>query len=155
MATAFLTALWTRSVSDVLNLKLVLLHHFGRCLRKYVGMRVRGADMIVDGIQKYHGVDGFQRPLLPLFGDGQNLVHDTANRAVLNGGATDVLNVGFDVTGGHTLSIHGQDFLLDVLTDAGLVLIQHLSLKFTLSVMGDRHVHPPKNWCAASYCCTR
>ena len=40
------------------------------------------ADMIVNGIQKYHDVDGLQRPLLPLFGDGQNLVSDSANRAV-------------------------------------------------------------------------
>lgn len=28
------------------------------------------ADMIVDGIQKYRSVNGFQRPLLPLFGNG-------------------------------------------------------------------------------------
>ena len=34
------------------------------------------ADMVVNGIQKYHSVDRFQRPLLPLFGDGQNLVRD-------------------------------------------------------------------------------
>ena len=31
------------------------------------------ADMVVDGIQKYHGVDGLQRPLLPLFGPGRIL----------------------------------------------------------------------------------
>ena len=40
------------------------------------------ADMIVDGIQKYHGVDGLQRPLLPFLGDGQNLVRNSADRAV-------------------------------------------------------------------------
>ena len=34
------------------------------------------ADMIVDSIKKNHGVDGLQRPLRPLFGDGQNLVCD-------------------------------------------------------------------------------
>ena len=39
-------------------------------------------DMVVDGIQKDHGADGFQRPLLPVFGDGQNLVGDLADRAV-------------------------------------------------------------------------
>ena len=31
------------------------------------------ADMVVDGIQKHDGVDGLQRPLLPLFGNGQIL----------------------------------------------------------------------------------
>ena len=31
------------------------------------------ADMVVDGIQKNHGVDGLQRPLLPFFCDGQDL----------------------------------------------------------------------------------
>ena len=40
------------------------------------------ADMVVDGIQKYHSIDRFQRPLLPLFDDGQNLVRDPADRAV-------------------------------------------------------------------------
>ena len=32
------------------------------------------ADLVVDGIQKNHGVDGLQGPLLPLSGDGQDLV---------------------------------------------------------------------------------
>lgn len=59
---------------------------------------------IVDGIQKYHGVDGLQRPLLPLFGDGQNLVRDSADRAVRDRNAVDVLNVSFNVAGGHTLA---------------------------------------------------
>ena len=40
------------------------------------------ADMVVDGVQKYHCVDGLQRPLLPLLGDGQNLVRNPAHRAV-------------------------------------------------------------------------
>ena len=40
------------------------------------------ADMVVDGIQKYHGVDGFQRPLLPLLGDGQDIVRNSADCAV-------------------------------------------------------------------------
>ena len=30
------------------------------------------AHMVVDGIQKYHSVDGLQRSLLPLFADGQD-----------------------------------------------------------------------------------
>ena len=40
------------------------------------------ADMVVDGIQKHNGVDGLQRPLLPLFGNGEDLVRDPADRAV-------------------------------------------------------------------------
>ena len=40
------------------------------------------ADMVVDGIQKYYGVDALQRPLLPLPYDGQNLVRDPAHSAV-------------------------------------------------------------------------
>ena len=31
------------------------------------------ADMVVDGIQKHNGVDGLQRPLLPLFAMGRIL----------------------------------------------------------------------------------
>ena len=38
--------------------------------------------IVVDCIQKYHGIDRFQRPLLPLPGDRQNLVRDPADRAV-------------------------------------------------------------------------
>ena len=97
--------------------------------------------MIVDGIQKYHGVDGLQRPLLPLLGDGQNLVCDSADRAVRDRNAVDVLNVSFNIAGGHTLGVHGQDFLLNVLADAGLVLFQHLGLKFSLPVPRNRHIH--------------
>ena len=32
------------------------------------------ADMVMDGVQKYHRIDGLRRPLLPLFGDGKDLV---------------------------------------------------------------------------------
>ena len=31
------------------------------------------ADMVVDGVQEYHSVDGFQGSLLPLLGDGRIL----------------------------------------------------------------------------------
>ena len=97
--------------------------------------------MIVDGIQKYHSVDGAQRPLLQLFGDGQNLVRNTADCAVRDRNAVDVLNVSFNIAGSHDLGVHGQDFFLDVLTDAGLVLFQHLRLKFPLPVSENRHIH--------------
>lgn len=40
------------------------------------------ADIVEDGIQKDHRVDGLQRPLLSLAGDRQNLVHDPADRVV-------------------------------------------------------------------------
>ena len=40
------------------------------------------ADMVVDGPQKYHSVDGSQGPLLPFFGDGQNLICNGADRTV-------------------------------------------------------------------------
>lgn len=95
------------------------------------------ADMIVDGIQKYHGIDGFQGPLLPLFCDGQNLICDSADCTGQDGNDVDVLNVSFNIAGGHTLSVHGQDFLLNVLADTGLVLFQHLGLKFPLPDSGN------------------
>ena len=37
-------------------------------------------DLVVDSVQKYHGVDGLQRPLLPLPGNGQDLVDDVSDR---------------------------------------------------------------------------
>lgn len=40
------------------------------------------ADVVVDGIQKHHRIDGLQRPLLSLFGDGKNLIRDPAYSAV-------------------------------------------------------------------------
>ena len=43
------------------------------------------------------------------------------------------------VAGGHTFGVHGQDFFLNVLADAGLVLFQHLGLKFPLAVPGNRY----------------
>ena len=47
----------------------------------------------------------------------------------------------FDIPGGHTLGIHRQKFFLDVLADAGLVLFEHLGLKFPFPVTGDRNFH--------------
>ena len=47
----------------------------------------------------------------------------------------------FNIAGSHTLGVHGQDFLLNVLADTGLVLFQHLGFKFPLSVSGNRHIH--------------
>ena len=49
--------------------------------------------------------------------------------------------MGLYISGTHTLSVHGLHFLLNVLADAGLVLFQHLGLKFPLLVSGYRHIH--------------
>ena len=95
----------------------------------------------MDGIQKYHSIDGFQRMLLSLFGD---LVCDPADRAARDGNAVDVLDGGLDVTGGHIFGVHGQDFLLNILTDAGLILFQDLEFEFALSIARDRYLHIPK-----------
>jgi len=56
----------------------------------------------------------------------------------------DILNVRFDVTGGHAFGVHGQDLFLNVLADAGLVLFQHLRFKFTLPVPGNSNLNIPK-----------
>lgn len=46
-------------------------------------------------------------------------------------GRKNVLDVDRDVVGGHPIGAHGQDFLLNFLTDAGLVLFQCLGLEFS------------------------
>ena len=40
----------------------------------------------------------------------------------------------FNIPCRHSFGIHGQDLLLDVLTDAGLVFLQKLGLKFTFPI---------------------
>ena len=52
--------------------------------------------------------------------------------------------MGLNIAGCHTLGVHGQDFLLNVLTDAGLVLFQYLRLKFPFPIPWDRYLHIPK-----------
>ena len=97
--------------------------------------------MIVDGIHENYRVDAFQRPLLPFFCDGENLVRDTAYGRVGHLYAVDIPNMGLNIRRGHAFGVHGQDLLLDVLTDAGLILLQELRLKLPLSVPRDRHLH--------------
>ena len=46
-------------------------------------------------------------------------------------GRKDVLDVDRDVVGGHPIGALGQDFLLNFLTDAGLVLFQCMGLEFS------------------------
>ena len=52
--------------------------------------------------------------------------------------------MGLNIAGCHPLDVHGQDFLLNVLTDAGLVLFQYLRLKFPLPIPGNRYLHITK-----------
>ena len=92
------------------------------------------ADMVVDGIQKYHRIDSLQRPLLPLFGHRQDLVRNPADRAVRDRNTVNILNMGLNISGGHPLGIHRQDLFLNILADAGLVLFQHLRLKLAFPV---------------------
>ena len=47
--------------------------------------------------------------------------------------------MGLNISRRHPLGVHGQDLLLYVLADAGLVLFQHLRLKFPLPVPGNRY----------------
>ena len=49
-----------------------------------------------------------------------------------------------NIAGGHALGVHGHDFLLNLLTDAGLVLFQNLGFKFSLAVSRNRHLHIAK-----------
>ena len=46
-----------------------------------------------------------------------------------------------NIAGGHALGVHGQDLLLDVLTDAGLVFLQHMRLEFPLTIPGHGYLH--------------
>src|SRR5699024_1490470 len=71
------------------------------------------ADVVVNGVQEHHRIDGLQRPLLPLFGDGKDLVRDPAYGAVRYRNPIDVLDMGLNIAGGHALGVHGQDLFLD------------------------------------------
>ena len=82
----------------------------------------------------------WKRPLLPFFCDGENLVRDTAYGRVGHLYAVDIPNMGLNIRHGHAFGVHGQDLLLDVLTDAGLVLFQKLRFKFTFPVTGNRNL---------------
>ena len=100
--------------------------------------------MVVDDIQKNHRVDSLQRPLLPFFRYGENLVCNAAHCGIRDLYAIDVLNVILNIADSHPLGVHGQNLFLDVLTDAGLVFLQHLRLKFALAIPGHGHLHITK-----------
>ena len=44
------------------------------------------------------------------------------------------MDMSLDIRRSHALGIHGQDLFFNVLTDAGLVLLQNLRLKFALAI---------------------
>ena len=50
----------------------------------------------------------------------------------------------FNVTGGHVFGVHGQNLLLDVLADAGLIFPQHLGVKFALAIPRHRYLYIAK-----------
>ena len=102
------------------------------------------AGMILDGIQKYHSIDGLQRTLLPLFCDRQNLVRDSADRTVRDRNTIDVLNIGLNISSVHALGVHGKNMLLNILADTGLILFQYLRFQFSLPFSWNRYLHNSK-----------
>ena len=102
------------------------------------------ADMVVNRIQKNNCINGLQRPLLPLFRYGKDFICDTAYRGIRDIYAVDILNMRFNVTGGHAFGVHGQNLLLDVLTDAGLIFPQHLGFEFALAISRHRYLYIAK-----------
>ena len=50
----------------------------------------------------------------------------------------------FDITRGHALGVHGQNLFLNILADAGLVLLQDLGLKFFFPITRYGHFHIAK-----------
>ena len=102
------------------------------------------ADMVVNRIQKNNRINGLQRPLLPLFRYGKDFICDTAYRGIRDIYTVDVLNMRFNVTGGHAFGVHGQNLLLDVLADAGLIFPQHLGVKFALAIPRHRYLYIAK-----------
>ena len=72
---------------------------------------------------------------------GRIFVRNTAHGRVRYLYAVDIPNVNRNIRCCHALGVHGQDLLLDVLTDAGLVFPQHLRLKFPLTIPGHGYLH--------------
>ena len=72
------------------------------------------------------------------------IICDTAYRGIRDIYAVDILNMRFNVTGGHAFGVHGQNLLLDVLADAGLIFPQHLGVKFALAIPRHRYLYIAK-----------
>ena len=58
--------------------------------------------------------------------------------------AVDILDMRFDITRGHALGVHGQNLFLNILTDAGLVLLQDPGLEFAFPITRYGHLHIAK-----------
>ena len=101
------------------------------------------ADMIVDGIHEYHCTDFLQRAFLPFFHDGEYFVCDPADGAVGYIHVIEFLHVGFDISGRHSLCIHGKYFFLHVLCHGILIFFDELWFIVTIAVAGDSHLHIP------------
>ena len=96
------------------------------------------ADVVMDGVHEHHRINAFQRPLLPFLRCRKYLVRDPAHGAFRRLDAVDVPDVIHDVRGGHPLGVHGDDFLLHILADAGLILFQNHRLKLSFPI--SRHL---------------
>ena len=70
--------------------------------------------MIVDGIHKYNGIHFFQRTFLPFLYNRQDFVCDSAYCAVRNINIIHFTHVRFNVSGGHSFGIHGNDLLINI-----------------------------------------
>lgn len=97
-------------------------------------------DMMVEGNHENHCVYALQRSLLPFFHYGKPLCYSAYSR-VGHLCAVDIPNMSLNIRCAHALDVHGQDLFLDVLTDAGLVFLQHLRLKFALTIPGHGYLH--------------
>lgn len=102
------------------------------------------ANMIVDRVQKHHRVDGLQWSLLPFFRDGQDLVCDPAHGGIRDLHAVDVTYMGLYVSGSHALGVHRQNLFFYVLTDAGLVFLEHHGSNSPLRSRGTEISTSPK-----------
>ena len=66
----------------------------------------------------------------------------------------DILYMSLNISGRHALGVHGQDLLLDLLSDAGLVLFSN-GARIPLSDREGRTPPHLRSWFAVSLCCDR
>lgn len=99
------------------------------------------ADMVVDGVHENDGIGAFQGSLLPFPDDGQDLVRDSADGGIRYLHAVNVPDMSFDIRRRHSFGIHRQNLFLDVLADAGLVLLEQLRLKLALPIPRGADFH--------------
>ena len=95
----------------------------------------------MDGIHENDGIGAFQGSLLPFPDDGKNLVRDSADGAIRYLYAVNVTDVSFDIRCRHSFGVHGQNLFFNVLTDAGLILLEQLRLKLSLPIPRGADFH--------------